>query len=99
MGSYQGGWITKAEHLEEEDDALLAPENILGAVDHTLPGAAGLVRWYWSVPGLIVLLAVGMLLLKLPGWLLRPGRPRREPRPEPSDAPPPAPRHTPRHRR
>lgn len=106
VGSVDDLWITKAETASQEDPLLLETGDILGVVEQSLPMAGKAAKFLWSLPGLLVTLVVGILLLKLPGWLLRPGRPSRsamlthagEEAPEPAPAPRKAKeKHTPRH--
>lgn len=81
VGSVNDLWITKSDSAAEDDPDLLADGEILGSVQTTIPYLGDAAKFLWSVPGLITVLAAGVILLKLPGWLLRPGKPARE-RPE-----------------
>lgn len=82
VGRVGDAWITKADRLDEADPALLSPDAVLGTVTRSIPGAGKLTAFLWSVPGLLTVLVVGIVLLKLPGWLIRPGRPPRSSRAE-----------------
>lgn len=81
VGSVGEDWITQGEGLPDADADLLAPGDVLGGVRSALPGAGGAAKVLWSVPGLLGTLVLGILLLKLPDFLLkrsaRSGLPRR----------------------
>lgn len=68
MGSVSGQFITKGDANNVEDGELLAPERIVGKLQLVLPGAGEVVLFLRSPLGLLILLAVGILLIKLPDW-------------------------------
>lgn len=67
-GSVSGQFITKGDADNTEDAELLSPESIVGKLQLVLPGAGEAVLFLWSPLGLLVLLAVWILLIKLPNW-------------------------------
>ncbi len=73
MGRVSGQFITKGDANNVEDSELLAPENILGKVQMVVGGSSSkalgsMVTFLRSPFGLLVLLAAGVLLIKLPDW-------------------------------
>lgn len=68
MGSVSGQFITKGDANNTEDNDLLPPENIVGKLALVLPGAGEAVLFLRSPLGLLILLAAGVLLIKLPDW-------------------------------
>ena len=84
VGSVNDLWITKNETAAEDDPDLLTNGEILGAVQMKIPYLGQAAEFLWSLPGLLTILVVGLILLKLPGWLLRPGR---LPRPQRAESP------------
>lgn len=69
VGSVEGQFITQGDANNVEDDQLLPPENILGKLRLVLPGAGSTVLFFRSPLGLLILLAAGILLIKLPDWV------------------------------
>lgn len=67
-GSVSGQFITKGDANNTEDAELLSPESIVGKLQLVLPGAGEAVVFLRSPLGLLILLAVGILLIKLPDW-------------------------------
>lgn len=68
VGRVSGQFITQGDANNVEDQDLLPPGNILGKVQTVLPGAGSAAMFLRSPLGLLVLLAVGVLLIKLPDW-------------------------------
>lgn len=68
VGRVEGQFITQGDANNVEDQDLLPPENILGKLWLVLPGAGMIVQFFRSPLGLLILLAVGVLLIKLPDW-------------------------------
>lgn len=76
VGTVSGQFITQGDANNTEDPELLAPENILGKVQCVVGGpravavAIGKMTLFFRTPlGLLLLLAVGLLLIKLPDWV------------------------------
>lgn len=68
VGSVSGQFITRGDANNTEDSELLPPENIIGKVRTVLPGVGKIALFFRSPLGLLTLLAVGLLLIKLPDW-------------------------------
>lgn len=75
VGRVSGQFITQGDANNTEDQELLPPENIVGKVQTVAGGSKGaaaaigsLVMFLRTPLGLLVLLAVAVLLIKLPDW-------------------------------
>ncbi len=68
MGTVEGQYITQGDANNAEDSELLSPEDILGKVQLVVPGAGYVVEFFRTPVGIAVLLAVSVLLIKLPDW-------------------------------
>ncbi len=68
MGSVSGQFITQGDANNAEDQELLSPENIIGKVQVVLPGVGSAALFLRTPLGLLILLAAGLLLIKLPDW-------------------------------
>lgn len=75
VGQNSGGFITRGDANTAEDTTLLAAENIIGEIWISLP-AAGILLDFLSWPlAFPVILLFGILLVALPGLLVRKSRP------------------------
>lgn len=72
IGTSEGQLILKPDGSEES--LLLAPENIQGVCVTFLPGFGPAAQAMHSLPGLIGIFLAGLILIVLPGLLLRPAR-------------------------
>lgn len=68
VGSVSGQFITQGDANDTEDEDLLPPGNILGRLELVLPGMGSAANFLRSPLGLLVLLAAGVLIVKLPDW-------------------------------
>lgn len=69
VGSVEGSFITKGDANNTEDDALLAPENIVGKLVTCIPAVGSFLLFLRTPVGLFVLVVVGFLLIELPALL------------------------------
>lgn len=67
-GSVEGMFITKGDANNIEDADLLAPENIIGKLQLVLPQVGNAMLFLRTPLGILCLLAVGLLIIKLPDW-------------------------------
>ncbi len=68
MGRVSGQFITQGDANNTKDQELLPPERIVGKLQVVLPGAGGAAMFLRSPFGLLILLAAGAVLIKLPDW-------------------------------
>lgn len=69
VGSVSGQFITQGDANNTEDSDLLPPESILGKLQLVLPGVGDAILFFRSPFGLLILLAAGVLIIKLPDWV------------------------------
>ena len=69
MGTVSGQFITQGDANNTEDDDLLPPERIIGKLQLVLPGMGYVIEFLRSPLGILLLVAVGVLLIKLPDWI------------------------------
>lgn len=101
IGTTEGQLILKPDGSEES--RLAGPEAIEGVFVGYLPGLGGPFRFLCSLAGVIAIAAAGLVLVVLPGFLLRSPRPEEEQREPGGPERPESPRrsrgggYTPRH--
>lgn len=76
VGQNSGGFITRGDDNDTEDTTLLTMDRIIGEVWVSLPMAGGLLAFLELPAAAPILLVVGILLLALPGLMLRSSKPR-----------------------
>ena len=69
MGKVSGQFITQGDANNTEDNDLLPPERIVGKLQLVLPGMGYVIEFLRSPVGILILLAAGVLLIKLPDWI------------------------------
>lgn len=69
VGRVEGQFITRGDANNTDDQQLLPPGQIIGKLRMVLPGAGAAVNFLRSPLGILILLAAGALLIKLPDWL------------------------------
>ncbi|MCH5353036.1 MAG: signal peptidase I [Acutalibacter sp.] len=69
MGTVSGQFITRGDANNTEDNDLLPPERIIGKLRLVLPGMGYMIEFLRSPLGIVLLVAAGVLLIKLPDWI------------------------------
>lgn len=84
IGTSEGQIILKADN--QADSRLAASDEVLGVYVGYMPGLGAPFRFLCSLTGIIVIFAAGLILVALPGFLLRtpaPSKPARSRQPQP----------------
>lgn len=81
IGTSEGQLILKAD--SREDSRLSSGEDISGVYAGYLPGFGEAFRFLCSLSGVLLIFAAGLVLVVLPGFMLRAPKARPERRPEP----------------
>ena len=69
MGKVSDQFITQGDANNTEDGDLLPPERIIGKLQLVLPGMGYAIEFLRSPLGILLLVAAGVLLIKLPDWI------------------------------
>ena len=68
VGRNSGGFITKGDANNAEDDELLQADKIIGKVVLNIPKMGEILLFFKSPLGIMILLVIGFVLMELPRW-------------------------------
>lgn len=71
ISSTPQGFVTQGDYNNAPDPDPVPPERVVGRVVGVLPGVGAFLQALRTPAGLLLLLALGLALLFLPGWLKR----------------------------
>lgn len=69
VGTVEEKFITQGDANNTQDEELLTPDRIVGALVTYIPGVGSALLFFRTPLGIIVLALLGLLLIELPNWV------------------------------